>query len=138
MKIQIKKRDSDETIYEMESNIIKRFALREAIENAVKDNMDFTEADFSNANLRDADLRNGKFHKANFTRANLSNADLSNADLSKANLSNARFSLTNLSNANISGAKLSALYFHTKVTKEQIKYITEKADLFEIVECPGV
>jgi len=85
MQIQIKSWLTSKIIYETEAE-----TLKEAVEKAVKEkinlsNADLSEADLSNANLSDADLS-----KANLSNADLSEADLSNADLWKANLTNAK------------------------------------------------
>ena len=134
MKIQIKNCLTDKIIYETEAKNFK-----EAVEKAVRElsnlsNADFSEKDLSNTNLRSACFQNASFFKTNLTRANLSNANLQDANLQKANLSNARLSNTNLLGANIIGSKFSALFFKTKATREQIKYITETLNLFEVID----
>ena len=57
------------------------------------------------------------------------NYDLSKADLSKADLWKA-----NLWKADLSEADLNSIFYKTKVTKEQRKYIMEETDLFELID----
>ena len=101
--MQIKNRYTDEVIYECEAENFK-----ECVERAVKEK----------ANLRKADLR-----KANLSEANLSEANLSEANLRKANLRK----------ADLRKADLNAVFYKTKVTKEQKEQIVE-SDLFEVVD----
>ena len=58
------------------------------------------------------------------SKANLSEANLWEADLSKANLSE----------ADLSEADLNCVFFQTKITLEQRKYITEESDLFSVAD----
>ena len=64
--------------------------------------------------------------------ADLSEADLSEADLRKADLREADLSEANLSEADLRKADLNAIFFKTKITKTQRKYITEETDLFDV------
>ena len=74
--------------------------IKDAINQAVKENADLSYADLSYANLSYADLSD----------ANLSYADLSYADLRGANLSYANLSYADLRGANLSYANLSKRY----------------------------
>ena len=108
--------------YESEDNTTKK-----AVEEAIKQRANLSEADLSEANLSraylsganlsraylsgadlsGANLSEADLSEANLSRANLSRADLSEADLSEANLSRADLSGADLSRANLSGANLS-------------------------------
>ena len=112
--IQIKNRYTEEVIFECEAKTIK-----EAVEEAVNSKANLSEANLSKANLSEADLS-----EANLWKANLWKADLWKADLWKANLSE----------ANLSEADLNCVFFQTKITLEQRKYITEESDLFSVAD----
>ena len=76
MKFQIKKRFSDEIIYEGEANSFIEFVERHK------------------ANLSEANLYKANLYKANLSEANLYKANLSEADLSEANLYKAKIKIT--------------------------------------------
>jgi uncharacterized protein YjbI with pentapeptide repeats len=98
--IQIKHRYTDAVLFEhavTDARQASDFAMRDALEAAVKSG-----ANLSYANLSDANLSG-----ANLSGANLSYAVLSGAYLSGANLSGAYLSGAYLSGANLSGAYLS-------------------------------
>ena len=107
MKIQIKNRYTEKVIYECKAKNIK-----EAVEKAVKEKVSLFGADLRGANLWEANLR-----RANLRRANLIGANLIEADLRGANLSR---------------ADMNAVFYKTKITKEQ-KQIVE-SDLFEVID----
>ena len=66
--------------------------------------------------------------KAVREKANLREADLIRADLSGADLWGA-----DLSGANLIRADLNAIFYKTKITLKQRKYIAEESDLFSVV-----
>lgn len=70
--IKIKNRFTDEVIYESDTAT----TIKEAVEEAIKNKINISEADLRYANLREANL----------TGADLTGTDLSYANLSKANL----------------------------------------------------
>ena len=105
VKIEIKSWFSGDVLFEYESD---NATMKKAVEAAVDDN-----ANLSNADLRGADLSDANLSGADLSDANLSNANLSDANLSDANLSNANLSDANLSNADLRGADLrgAAIYY---------------------------
>ena len=105
VKIEIKSWFSGDVLFEYESD---NATMKKAVEAAVDDN-----ANLSNADLRGADLSDANLSGADLSDANLSNADLSDANLSGADLSDANLSNANLSDANLRGADLrgAAIYY---------------------------
>ena len=122
--IQIKNRYTEEVIFECEAKTIK-----EAVEEAVNSKANLSEANLWEANLSKANLSEANLWEADLSEANLSKANLWKADLSEANLSKA-----NLSEADLSEADLNCVFFQTKITLEQRKYITEESDLFSVAD----
>lgn len=80
--------------------------FQRAIERAVADGINLSNAKLTNGNLPRTNLPKAKLSGANLVDANLSEADLSGADLSGADLSKADLVRTNLTGANLSGANL--------------------------------
>ena len=99
VKIEIKSWIHGGVLFEYES---ENATIKKAVEAAVDDG-----ANLSDANLRDADLSDANLRDANLSDADLSDANLSDADLSDANLSGANLSGANLRDADLSGANLS-------------------------------
>ena len=105
-KIQIKHRFSEKVIFEGEFPSIK-----DAVEEAVRQKVNLSNADLYNADLYNANLFNANLSNADLSNADLSNSNLSYANLSNANLFNAKLSSANLSNADLSNAKYNNTYF---------------------------
>ena len=145
--IQIKNRYTDEVIFECEGSI------KEAVEKAVREKANLREADLIRADLWGANLREADLIRADLREANLSGADLIRANLREANLSGANLREANLreadliradlsgadlwgadlSGANLIRADLNAIFYKTKITLKQRKYIAEESDLFSVV-----
>ena len=87
--------------YEAENATIK-----DAVEEAVKQNISLYSADLLSADLSSADLRSANLRSANLRLANLRSADLRSADLRSANLRSADLRLANLRSADLSLADL--------------------------------
>lgn len=87
--ITIKTHDTAETLYQGMFSCV-----REALESAIQENVDLSNADLQGANLTNASLDNAKLRGARFNHANLQGANLSEALLDGANFSNA--ALTNV------------------------------------------
>ena len=85
MKIQIKNRYNDSVIFEGEFE-----NLRQAVETAVKNKVNLSEATLGRANLRGVDQSGADLTGANLSRTNLSGADLGGANLRWADLENVR------------------------------------------------
>jgi uncharacterized protein YjbI with pentapeptide repeats len=118
--IEIKNRHSGKVIFKSETAT----TIKEAVIEAVKTGADLSGADLSGADLSEADL----------SGADLRGADLRGADLWKANLSEADLSEADLRGADLWKANLNAVFYKTKITETQKKYIFEKTDLFEVVK----
>jgi len=101
MKIEIKHRYTNEVIYSCEAETIK-----EAVEKAVKRDVNLWDANLQNANLWDANLQNANLQDADLWNADLWNANLRNADLRNANLQDANLQNANLRNADLQNANL--------------------------------
>ena len=71
--------------------------IKDAINQAVKENANLSDANLIGANLRGANLSYANLSYANLSYANLSDANLSDADLRGANLRGANLSYANLS-----------------------------------------
>jgi hypothetical protein len=99
--IEIKNRFTNKIIASIDAS-----TLKEALEYAVKNNINLRDADLRGANLNSADLRGADLNGADLRGAYLRGADLRGADLSCANLSCANLNCANLSGANLSGADL--------------------------------
>jgi uncharacterized protein YjbI with pentapeptide repeats len=89
----------------------KNATIKDAVEQAVRENVclisaNLSSADLSSANLRSADLHSANLRSADLRWANLSSADLSSANLSSANLSSADLSSANLRSADLHSANL--------------------------------
>ncbi|WP_462184897.1 pentapeptide repeat-containing protein [Acinetobacter baumannii] len=103
-KFEIKNRWTREVLFTcdvpegMESGMIARHALESAIADG---------ADLSDANLRDADLRDANLRDADLGDANLRDADLRDANLRDADLRGANLFDANLFDADLRGANLS-------------------------------
>ncbi len=82
--------------------------IKDAVEEAVKQNISLSLANLSSANLSSANLRSADLSSANLCSADLRSANLSSADLSSANLCSADLSLADLSLADLSLANLSS------------------------------
>ena len=113
-KIQIKDR-SGNILFESDKETVK-----EAVEEAINENANLTDANLTNADLSDAYLIN-----ANLTNANLINANLTNAYLGNANLSDADLSDAYLGNADLTDADLYHTRFYgkggsTKINNNQV------------------
>jgi len=114
MLIQIKKRKTDEVIFESdkENNTIK-----ETVEEAVRQGISLHEADLHCAYLRGvdlysadlscADLSGAHLHWANLNSVNISGADLTRADLSRVDITHADLHGANLLGTNLSSANIS-------------------------------
>ena len=123
-KIQIRNRYTGEVIFECEAE-----TLKEVVEKAVKEGIDLRNADLRKANLSEANLS-----KADLWDADLSGTNLRDTDLSYANLWNADLRKADLRDADLNRADLNCIFYKTKITPEQKKYIMEETDLFEVVE----
>ena len=109
--------------------------LKEAVEEAVKNEAnlsgaDLCEANLSRANLSEANLCEADLCEADLYRANLSGADLCKANLSRANLSEADLSGADLCGADFSRAELENVKFYGKggtqeLTKKQVPEFLE-------------
>ena len=115
VKIEIKSWFSGDVLFEYESD---NATMKKAVEAAVDDNANLSDADLrgadlSDANLSDADLSDANLSDADLSDANLRGANLSDANLRGANLSDADLRGANLSDANLRGANLSdaAIYY---------------------------
>ncbi|MCA7900721.1 pentapeptide repeat-containing protein [Burkholderia cepacia] len=102
MKIEILNRWTLRVIFECEAD-----SMKVAVELAIKQATNLSDANLSGADLRDANLRGAYLSGANLRDADLSGADLSGADLRDANLSGANLRDADLSGADLSGADLS-------------------------------
>ncbi len=85
--------------------------IKDAVEEAVKQNISLSSAnlysaDLRSANLYSADLRSADLSSADLYSANLRSADLRSADLSSANLSSADLYSANLRSADLRSANL--------------------------------
>ena len=77
----------EKVLYESAATTIK-----EAVEEAVANNVDLTSADLECAYLAGADFTNAKFTNANLANADLKDANLANADIRDANFTDAELS----------------------------------------------
>ncbi|MGC4033635.1 MAG: pentapeptide repeat-containing protein [Tepidisphaeraceae bacterium] len=102
MKFEIKNRWTGEVLFAADTD-----TLEEAVELAVKQGANLSDANLGGANLSGANLRGANLSGANLRGANLSGANLSGANLRGANLRGANLSGANLSGANLRGANLS-------------------------------
>jgi hypothetical protein len=112
--IEIKNRWTGAVIYAMQVADDDRYPIRTALEKAVTDGVNLSDADLTNANLSGADLTYANLAGIYLCSANLVGAffvcaDLFGADLSNANLSGADLFGADLTNANLSGADLSGV-----------------------------
>ncbi len=80
--------------------------IKDAVEEAVKQNISLSLANLSSANLRSADLSSANLRSADLSLADLSLANLSSANLRSANLCSADLRSANLSSANLRSANL--------------------------------
>jgi uncharacterized protein YjbI with pentapeptide repeats len=105
--IQIKHKETNEILFEINSKNLKGADLSESYLSGAKlFKADLSDANLLNANLSGADLFKADLFKANLSGADLSGADLSDSNLFKADLSDANLSGADLSDANLSGANL--------------------------------
>lgn len=94
--------EANETIIQLQSDIIKEENLVEYWQQIVQQNI----ADLSLANLEDADLEGVRLSGANLTSVQLQNAILTNSDLSRTNLYSANLVSAYLVGANLSDSNL--------------------------------
>ena len=99
--MKITKVNSNEIIFEDNSNVIKYCVI-----NAIKNGADLSGADLCGANLGGADLSGADLCVADLGGANLGGADLGGADLCGANLGGADLCGANLGGADLGGANL--------------------------------
>ena len=85
---------------------------KEAVEEAVENCADLSEANLHYADLCDADLREANLYEANLYEANLSEANLYSADLRDANLSEANLYRADLRDANLREVNLNGAYLY--------------------------
>jgi hypothetical protein len=107
MKIEIKSRWSGSVLFSLETD-----SLRLAVEAAIKQGADLSDADLGCANLRGADLGCANLRRADLRSADLSRANLSRADLSDANLHYANLHCADLRDANLHYANLRSANLH--------------------------
>jgi uncharacterized protein YjbI with pentapeptide repeats len=123
MKIQIKRWDNEQVIFEheQEGNTIKitvELAVKQGVILSFADlrsanlrsanlySANLRSANLYSANLRSADLRSANLYSANLRLADLESADLESADLYSANLESANLRSANLRSANLESANL--------------------------------
>jgi len=106
-KIEIKNRFTGDIIFTI---ISENATIKDALLDAIKNEVNLSGADLSRAYLLGANLSRAYLLGAYLSGADLSGANLSGANLSGANLSGANLSGANLSGANLSGADLSRAY----------------------------
>jgi len=108
--LEIKNRFTGEVIFTSTKTTYK-----EAVEEAVSENVNL-----ENANLRNTNLENVNLENANLRNADLKNTNLSNANLWNTNLSNANLWNADLENADLWDAKFYGKGGELKLTKEQV------------------
>ena len=129
--MKLKHKTTGKILYESKHETIK-----EIVEGAIKEGANLREADLQGtdlfgANLQGADLQGADLWGANLQGADLRRANLQGADLRRADLRRANLQGADLRGANLWKADLNALFYKTKVTKEQKEYIFN-SDLFEV------
>ena len=99
------------------TSVAERWRLRAAIEIAVKDRANLTDADLTGANLTDADLTGANLTRADLTGANLTDANLTGAVLTGAKLPSAVPVVPNIDAAILAaienGGALDMNFWHT-------------------------
>ena len=80
--------------------------IKDAVEQAIKENVDLSNSDLRNSDLSNSDLRNSDFSYSDLRNSDFSNSNLRNSDFSYSDLSNSDLSYSDLSNSDLSNSDL--------------------------------